>query len=202
MSSGYAGPLVSVRLSDLGKKVQAMSVSRIASNWKFSTACAVLLRHGFESKSRLLKTDNPAVRTSSFWKRILMVPNQTSERWHEICALAAEEHDAEQLQTLTRQDLKLLGPTVNARLSAGKALRKSVPRASHAKRVCPANRPDQLITEKVGSRRIVRTSTDPIRTDAALTIRILPRLGGLDGGGSRNDAENWNTRSGMWRLSR
>jgi uncharacterized protein (DUF2252 family) len=43
-----------------------------------------------------------------------------------------------------RQDLKLLGPTVNARLSAGKALRKSVPRASHAKWVCPANRPDPI----------------------------------------------------------
>ena len=43
-----------------------------------------------------------------------------------------------------RQDLKLLGPTVNARLTAGKALRKSVPRASHAKWVCPANRPDPI----------------------------------------------------------
>jgi uncharacterized protein (DUF2252 family) len=43
-----------------------------------------------------------------------------------------------------RQDLKFLGPTVNARLTAGKALRKSVPRASHAKWVCPANRPDPI----------------------------------------------------------
>jgi hypothetical protein len=37
-----------------------------------------------------------------------MVPHQTSERWHEICALAAEEHDAEQLQTLTREINRLL----------------------------------------------------------------------------------------------
>lgn len=37
-----------------------------------------------------------------------MVPHQTSERWHEICALAAEEHDAEQLQTLAREINRLL----------------------------------------------------------------------------------------------
>jgi hypothetical protein len=32
-----------------------------------------------------------------------MAPDQTSERWHEICALAAEEQDAEQVQKLTRE---------------------------------------------------------------------------------------------------
>ena len=37
-----------------------------------------------------------------------MAPHQTSERWHEICALAAEEQDAEQMQTLTREINRLL----------------------------------------------------------------------------------------------
>jgi len=37
-----------------------------------------------------------------------MAPQQTSERWHEICALAAEEQDPEQLQTLTREINRLL----------------------------------------------------------------------------------------------
>jgi hypothetical protein len=43
-----------------------------------------------------------------------------------------------------RRDSKLLGPTVNERLTAGKTLRESVPRASHAKWVRPANRPDPI----------------------------------------------------------
>jgi hypothetical protein len=37
-----------------------------------------------------------------------MVPHETSERWHEICALAAEEQDPKQLQTLTREIDRLL----------------------------------------------------------------------------------------------
>jgi hypothetical protein len=37
-----------------------------------------------------------------------MAPHQTSERWHEICALAAEEQDPEHLQTLTREINRLL----------------------------------------------------------------------------------------------
>jgi hypothetical protein len=37
-----------------------------------------------------------------------MAPHRTSERWHEICALAAEEQDAEQLQVLTREINQLL----------------------------------------------------------------------------------------------
>jgi hypothetical protein len=37
-----------------------------------------------------------------------MAPHQTSERWHEICALAAEEQDAEQMQKLTREINRLL----------------------------------------------------------------------------------------------
>lgn len=48
------------------------------------------------------------------------------------------------VERVARQDSKLLGPTINERLAAGKALRKSVPRASHAKWVCPANRPDPI----------------------------------------------------------
>jgi uncharacterized protein (DUF2252 family) len=43
-----------------------------------------------------------------------------------------------------RQASKFLGPTVNERLTAGKALRKSVPRASQAKWVSPADRPDPI----------------------------------------------------------
>src|SRR4029077_7701287 len=43
-----------------------------------------------------------------------------------------------------RQASRFLGPTVNERLTAGKALRKSVTRASHAKWVCPADRPDPI----------------------------------------------------------
>jgi hypothetical protein len=37
-----------------------------------------------------------------------MAPHQISERWHEICALAAEEQDAEQMQALTREINRLL----------------------------------------------------------------------------------------------
>ena len=37
-----------------------------------------------------------------------MTPHQTSEKWHEICALAAEEQDAEQVQKLTREINRLL----------------------------------------------------------------------------------------------
>ena len=37
-----------------------------------------------------------------------MAPHQTSERWHAICALAAEEQDGEQLQILTREINRLL----------------------------------------------------------------------------------------------
>src|SRR5580693_1766131 len=43
-----------------------------------------------------------------------------------------------------RQASKFLGPTVNERLTAGKALRESVPRTSHAKWVCPADRSDPI----------------------------------------------------------
>jgi hypothetical protein len=32
-----------------------------------------------------------------------MASHQTSERWHAVCALGAEEQDAEQLQMLTRE---------------------------------------------------------------------------------------------------
>jgi hypothetical protein len=37
-----------------------------------------------------------------------MALHQTSEKWHEICALAAEEQDAEQMQKLTREINRLL----------------------------------------------------------------------------------------------
>lgn len=37
-----------------------------------------------------------------------MATHQTNERWHEICALAAEEQDAEQVQKLTREINRLL----------------------------------------------------------------------------------------------
>jgi hypothetical protein len=37
-----------------------------------------------------------------------MAAHQTSERWHEICALAAEEQNAERLQRLTREINRLL----------------------------------------------------------------------------------------------
>ena len=75
----------------------------------FPSECAVLLRHGFESKSRLLKTVHPSRENIFVLERgFFMAPHQTSERWHEICALAAEEQDPEQLQTLTRQINRLL----------------------------------------------------------------------------------------------
>jgi hypothetical protein len=37
-----------------------------------------------------------------------VAPHQTSDRWHAVCALAAEEQDAEQLQMLTREINRLL----------------------------------------------------------------------------------------------
>jgi uncharacterized protein (DUF2252 family) len=43
-----------------------------------------------------------------------------------------------------RQESNLLDPTVKERMTAGKALRKSVPRTSHAKWVCPADRADPI----------------------------------------------------------
>ena len=77
----------------------------------FPPECAVLLRHGFESKSRLLKTVHPSRKNIFvFRKRILMAPHQTIEMWHEICALATRRQDAEQLETLTRE----ISPPVRA----------------------------------------------------------------------------------------
>jgi hypothetical protein len=67
-----------------------------------------LLRHGFQSKSRVLKIVHPSRENIFFLKGILMAPHQTSERWHEICALAAEEQDVEQMQMLTRKIIRLL----------------------------------------------------------------------------------------------
>jgi uncharacterized protein (DUF2252 family) len=56
----------------------------------------------------------------------------------------AEKTRRTKVERIVRQDSKLFGPTINERLAAGKALRKSVPRASHAEWVCPANRPDPI----------------------------------------------------------
>ncbi len=48
------------------------------------------------------------------------------------------------IKNIVREDPKPLGPTVKERMTAGKALRERVPRASHAKWVCPADRPDPI----------------------------------------------------------
>jgi uncharacterized protein (DUF2252 family) len=47
-------------------------------------------------------------------------------------------------ENIVREDPKLLGPTVKERMTAGKALRTRVPRTSHSKWVCPADRPDPI----------------------------------------------------------
>jgi uncharacterized protein (DUF2252 family) len=48
------------------------------------------------------------------------------------------------LENIVREDPKFLGPTVKKRIAAGKALRQRVPRTSHTKWVCPADRPDPI----------------------------------------------------------
>ena len=48
------------------------------------------------------------------------------------------------IENIPREDAKLYGLTVKERMTAGKALRERVPRASHAKWVCPADRPDPI----------------------------------------------------------
>ena len=48
------------------------------------------------------------------------------------------------VENIVREDPKPLGPTVKERMTAGKALRERVPRTSHAKWVCPADRPDPI----------------------------------------------------------
>jgi hypothetical protein len=50
-----------------------------------------------------------------------MALHQTSERWHEICALAAEEQDAEQMRKLTREINRLLE-------EKGRWLKRKLPR--------------------------------------------------------------------------
>jgi uncharacterized protein (DUF2252 family) len=45
---------------------------------------------------------------------------------------------------MARKDAGFLGPTIEERMSAGKALREPVPRRSHAKWQCPLNRPDPI----------------------------------------------------------
>jgi uncharacterized protein (DUF2252 family) len=48
------------------------------------------------------------------------------------------------VERIVPQNSNLLGPTVKERMTAGKALRESVPRTSHAKWVCPADRSDPI----------------------------------------------------------
>jgi uncharacterized protein (DUF2252 family) len=55
-------------------------------------------------------------------------------------------HNAKARRTefAARDGSKLLGPPAQERMTAGKALRESVPRSSHAKWVCPVVRPDPI----------------------------------------------------------
>lgn len=59
-----------------------------------------------------------------------MAPHQTSEKWHEVCALAAEEQDAEQIQKLTREIKRLLEDK-ERRLKRKLPHPRRCPRSSH-----------------------------------------------------------------------
>src|SRR5277367_1168328 len=48
------------------------------------------------------------------------------------------------IHSIRREDSTLMGPSIQARMSAGKALRKRVSRSSHAKWTPPAGRPDPI----------------------------------------------------------
>jgi uncharacterized protein (DUF2252 family) len=48
------------------------------------------------------------------------------------------------IQSIRREDAKVMGPSINERMSRGKALREKVPRSSHAKWAVPAGRPDPI----------------------------------------------------------
>jgi len=48
------------------------------------------------------------------------------------------------IHSIRREDSTLIGPSIQARMSAGKALRKKVSRSSHAKWTPPAGRPDPI----------------------------------------------------------
>jgi len=48
------------------------------------------------------------------------------------------------VHSIRRERSSLLGPSIQARMSAGKALREKVPRSSHAEWVAPSGRPDPI----------------------------------------------------------
>src|SRR5271169_3665550 len=48
------------------------------------------------------------------------------------------------VHSIRRERSNLLGPSIQARMSAGKALREKVPRSSHAEWVAPSGRPDPI----------------------------------------------------------
>src|SRR5271163_1111545 len=48
------------------------------------------------------------------------------------------------IHSIRREDSTLIGPSIQARMSAGKSLRKRVSRGSHAKWAPPAGRPDPI----------------------------------------------------------
>jgi uncharacterized protein (DUF2252 family) len=66
--------------------------------------------------------------------------------WHGTSAERNELKKAPWTKTecTVREHSKPLGPTVQERMTAGKALRAGVPRTSHAKWVCPVDRPDPI----------------------------------------------------------
>src|SRR5271156_1965246 len=48
------------------------------------------------------------------------------------------------VHSIRRERSNLLGPSIQARMSGGKALREKVPRSSHAEWVAPSGRPDPI----------------------------------------------------------
>jgi hypothetical protein len=99
---------------------------------------------------------------------------------------------------MRREESSVLWPSVEARMSQGKALREKVSRASHAEWAAPLARPDPI--------RVLQQS-DRGRLPELLPIRygrmrqsafcIFPRFGGSDGVGFVQNSGDRNLRPGV-----
>ena len=66
--------------------------------------------------------------------------------------------------------------SVDERLNAGKQARSTVPRSSHAALPAAGDRPDPItLLEEQAASRVPEPRADPLRPDARLAVRVLPR---------------------------
>ena len=93
----------------------------------------------------------------------------------------------------------MLGPSIEARMSQGKALRARVSRTSHAEWRASSARPDLIKVLKHSDRGRVPELL-PVRTDAAIAFCVFPGFGGSDGMGFVQNSRDRNSRASLRRL--